>query len=957
VIYAINSTSSEGHTNATITVTPAVGSIRVDSSPTGADIYLDGLLLVPKTNHEELDVPHGYHHVKVDLATYISQEKSVYVEGGKNASVSFTLDAEGTPPGYIGVSSNVTGARIFVDGADTGHTTPYNITGYVGNHSVNLTYNGYFDAQRNVMIPSGTYVPVYLRMDPYPQAITDPTVLAGIKQALKEEADDDTSVRIAYASPYLEPAKTIHTLWGVQPTFVSPPKETTAVFIDKDPGMNWQHPAEYVFIDNTGKKTVIPVMSPSLDLPTVQVSGSGYDPAGMDLNAIGSGSTPSTGGGLGNLDLSLACSGSTCTNNYAVLIDGGYDKYNNHIRYWNDISFMYQTLNKTYSYPKDHIRVLMSDGTSDGIDRHNWTYADGRNLTDDSPRYFDSAKTETQVTGGANTDDLRAAFASIPDGADLFVFTTGHGAWDPGQNGGEAMLYLWDQNYIYASDFVSLLPANANSITMVMEQCNSGGFVKKFIPDGYSGTQKRAIVTAAAWDQPSKDNGFSSTWTMAAARIDSNMRPALLADSLPGDSDGKINFWEASTYAQNNDPYRSVETPQYAESSPLIGKGQFLHSCTNVLRTLRITSPMVGDTWSIGYASNITWGQTGLDATTVTISLWNRSPLVWVRDIGTVPASTGYISWTPSKTEIKAANDYYINITSAYPRLVDRNNVKLLAWATAGKFNVTSVPVQGAYVYVDGLNRSQRTNTLAVLGIAPGNHILGVKLSGYKDVELKEYVYSNKYTNETFTLLRPTDNFAGTMVVTSSPVTAEIVVDGVPTGWWTPSKVPYDQGTHTVNVEVLGYKTSALQEITVSSRRPVVADFMLEAEDWLETEVYDTGGGFSAPIEMGVVNSAKAGQTIPIKWHLSNMIGDVDDSGNAPLVGVRSYRVDCDQYTGLPVDNIVDTGISNAGLQYLGDGNWQYNWKTQKSYAGTCRDMYLEFLHGQTSPVATFKFK
>ena len=37
-------------------------------------------------------------------------------------------------------------------------------------------------------------------------------------------------------------------------------------------------------------------------------------------------------------------------------------------------------------------------------------------------------------------------------------------------------------------------------------------------------------------------------------------------------------------------------------------------------------------------------------------------------------------------------------------------------------------------------------------------------------------------------------------------------------------------------------------------------------------------------------------------------------------------------------------------------GNWQYNWKTPKTYAGTCQEMYIEFARGQNSPVVTFKF-
>jgi hypothetical protein len=43
---------------------------------------------------------------------------------------------------------------------------------------------------------------------------------------------------------------------------------------------------------------------------------------------------------------------------------------------------------------------------------------------------------------------------------------------------------------------------------------------------------------------------------------------------------------------------------------------------------------------------------------------------------------------------------------------------------------------------------------------------------------------------------------------------------------------------------------------------------------------------------------------------------------------------------GLPSD-AVEIYAGESGLQYLGDGYWQFNWKTPKSYAGQCRTMTL----------------
>ena len=77
-------------------------------------------------------------------------------------------------------------------------------------------------------------------------------------------------------------------------------------------------------------------------------------------------------------------------------------------------------------------------------------------------------------------------------------------------------------------------------------------------------------------------------------------------------------------------------------------------------------------------------------------------------------------------------------------------------------------------------------------------------------------------------------------------------------------------------------------------------------------------------------------------------------SDPASFVGLRTQAGSCE--AGVPSDT-VETYSGSSGLQYLGDGYWQYNWKTPKSYAGKCRTMYVEFQGGLTSPTVTFQFK
>lgn len=53
---------------------------------------------------------------------------------------------------------------------------------------------------------------------------------------------------------------------------------------------------------------------------------------------------------------------------YAVILSGGYNKYANYERYWNDCSFVYQTLVNKYGVLKSDISVIMSDGTDPAAD-------------------------------------------------------------------------------------------------------------------------------------------------------------------------------------------------------------------------------------------------------------------------------------------------------------------------------------------------------------------------------------------------------------------------------------------------------------------------------------------------------------------------------------------------------------------------------------------------------------
>ncbi len=130
--------------------------------------------------------------------------------------------------------------------------------------------------------------------------------------------------------------------------------------------------------------------------------------------------------------------------------------------------------------------------------------------------------------------------------------------------------------------------------------------------------------------------------------------------------------------------------------------------------------------------------------------------------------------------------------------------------------------------------------------------------------------------------------------------------------------------------------------------------------DFASTGGFEVGGlrfsGFDAPVDRAPTrNLTQAGQTVPLKWRITDVEGrPVDDP--ASFVAVVSSQVSCD--TGAPLNVTETSGASAAGLQHHGDGRWSFTWQTSKNWAGSCRVLLLRLQDGQTSGrTAVFQFR
>lgn len=103
--------------------------------------------------------------------------------------------------------------------------------------------------------------------------------------------------------------------------------------------------------------------------------------------------------------------------------------------------------------------------------------------------------------------------------------------------------------------------------------------------------------------------------------------------------------------------------------------------------------------------------------------------------------------------------------------------------------------------------------------------------------------------------------------------------------------------------------------------------------------------GFLQPVDnMPTKNVVKAGAAVPLKWRLLNALEEpVTDLSTA---SISVSNLECESALGsVPLEQAASVG---SELQNLGDGYYQLNWKTAKSYAGTCRTVHLDIGHGVT---------
>jgi hypothetical protein len=109
--------------------------------------------------------------------------------------------------------------------------------------------------------------------------------------------------------------------------------------------------------------------------------------------------------------------------------------------------------------------------------------------------------------------------------------------------------------------------------------------------------------------------------------------------------------------------------------------------------------------------------------------------------------------------------------------------------------------------------------------------------------------------------------------------------------------------------------------------------------------------GFFQPVDnLPAVNRVKAGQAIPVKFSLGGNQGlDIFRAGSP-----TSQTVACGANAPDDIESTVTAG--NSSLSYdATSGQYNYVWKTDAKWAGTCRQLVVVFKDGTTQR-ANFSF-
>jgi hypothetical protein len=170
---------------------------------------------------------------------------------------------------------------------------------------------------------------------------------------------------------------------------------------------------------------------------------------------------------------------------------------------------------------------------------------------------------------------------------------------------------------------------------------------------------------------------------------------------------------------------------------------------------------------------------------------------------GTCQTPCSFNDLAPARYSLQVQKEGYLQVQTALElKTGDSQDQKILLEALAKGLYVSTRPA-GADIFING--DKQAGQTPASLPLAAGSYNLVLRLEGYEpyvgQVQVKDNVQTALDPE-----LKPRAGHVAWAQVDTTPSGAEILVDGITTGQFSPARVQIPSGTHTIGLRLKGYE-------------------------------------------------------------------------------------------------------------------------------------------------------
>lgn len=298
-------------------------------------------------------------------------------------------------------------------------------------------------------------------------------------------------------------------------------------------------------------------------------------------------------------------------------------------RFWNDCSFIYQTLVNRHDIPKDHIYPIMSDGDDPAEDMtlyDGWTFASqSLDLDNDGVNEIQLAATKSNIE---NTLNILNNILKTDD--HLFIYIIDHGGTSDlhknSDKSGNSYICLWNDEILSDYELANMLMPFTQkyvNINVVLGQCYSGGFIDDLNAAGCVVAAASAAYEEAWGCEHIPYDEFVYHWTCAINGADH------LGNTINADIDynGRVSMQEAFEYAKTHDRI-TKEHPQNSSTPISVGEDLAFNHLAPAVDLYVMDNPE----------------DTGKEPNMTTDKFW-LSPSIWIRnepDGGTVHENPYY---------------------------------------------------------------------------------------------------------------------------------------------------------------------------------------------------------------------------------------------------------------------------------------------------------------------------